>query len=41
MLQMVLPRPCHREDVQSFYREMEQNGDECIDLRTGIGLICG
>ncbi len=30
MLQMVLPRPCHREDVQSFYREMEQNGDECI-----------
>ena len=30
MLQMVLPRPCHQEDVQSFYREMEQNGDECI-----------
>lgn len=33
MLSFTLPTECNREDVQSFYNEIEKSGSECIGFR--------
>lgn len=33
MLNFVLPTECNREDVRSFYDEIEKSGGECIGFR--------